>query len=145
MDHIISAEQLVWEHRQDLWLPPRIIKMIMGVSSYGVLGLQNRVFRNHLNPAYRAHDKYKALYKAMDTRGAVTHVNRIMDGVSSRYGLSPAEYREIYRGIATGATTPTVVGNLAQYHILREHRLTLPQRRGCQSSGTKDSACRAWT
>ena len=26
-----------------------------------------------MNPAYRAHDKYKALYKAMDTPGAVTH------------------------------------------------------------------------
>ncbi|MCJ1246208.1 hypothetical protein MMC30_003414 [Trapelia coarctata] len=48
------------------------VKVYIG-SSYGLLGLQNRVFRNHLNPAYRSHDRYKALYNAMDAPGAVIH------------------------------------------------------------------------
>jgi len=47
------------------------VKWYIG-SSYGSFGLQNRIFHNHLNPAYRSHDQYKALYKAMDAPGAVT-------------------------------------------------------------------------
>ena len=42
-------------------------------SSYGKLGLQNRVFKNHLDPAYRAREPYKALYMAMARPGAKTY------------------------------------------------------------------------
>lgn len=50
------------------------VKVYIG-SSYGFQGLQNRVFSNHLNPAYRCHYTYRAPYKAMNAPGAVTHFN----------------------------------------------------------------------
>jgi len=41
-------------------------------SSYGKLGLQNRVFSNHLRPTYRAKYPFKALYSAMDKKKTTT-------------------------------------------------------------------------
>ena len=41
-------------------------------SSYGQLGMQNRILKNHLNPHHRSQEPSKALYIAMNKPGATT-------------------------------------------------------------------------